>query len=187
MWANGALKINVEGDPSLLNSYLDYTPYRVNYAAYLSVPTLSEMVDRPLDLVFKKFAKVKSPNKKFTEVAEKFFKDEQIASVCRDAVFNSTLSPRGSLTVPILKNRRLHFNAFNDTQFSYGLAPGYDVLTAPYSSTRVGPLYCLGAELKHGVSAFSFARLSSRFSVSALTAFRFCVRLPTRGTCMFTF
>lgn len=154
VWADGALKINIEGDPSLLNSYMDYTPYRVNYAAYLSVPTLSEMVDRPLDLVFKKFAKVKSKNKKFTEVAEQFFKDEQIPSVCRDAVFNAVLSPRGSLTVPILKNRRLHFNSFNDTQFSYGLAPGYDVLTAPYSSTRVGPIYCLGAELKHGTSAF---------------------------------
>lgn len=154
VWADGALKINIEGDPSLLNSYMDYTPYRVNYAAYLSVPTLSEMVDRPLDLVFKKFAKVKSKNKKFTEAAEQFFKDEQIPSVCRDAVFNAVLSPRGSLTVPILKNRRLHFNSFNDTQFSYGLAPGYDVLTAPYSSTRVGPIYCLGAELKHGTSAF---------------------------------
>jgi len=154
VWADGAVKINVTADPSLLNSYMDYTPYRVNYMAYLGIPTLPEMVDRPLDLVFKKFPKVKSPNKKFTDIAEQFFKDEQIPSVCRDALFNSVMSCRGSLTVPILKNRRLHFNAFNDTQFSYGLAPGYDILTAPYSSTRVGPIYCLGAQLKHGTSAF---------------------------------
>ncbi len=154
VWADGAVKINVTADPSLLNSYMDYTPYRVNYATYLSIPTLSEMTDRPLDLVFKKFAKVKSPNKKFTEAAEQFFKDEQIPSVTRDALFFALMSCRGSLTVPVLKNGRLHFNAFNDTQFSYGLAPGYDILTAPYTSTRVGPLYCLGAQLKHGTSAF---------------------------------
>lgn len=154
VWSDGAVKINTPSDPSLLNSYMDYTPYRVNYMAYLGVPTLSEMVDRPLDLVFKKFPKAKSQNKKFTDIAEQFFKEVQAPNVTRDALFNAVMSPRGSLTVPVLKNGRVHFNAFNDTQFSYGLAPGYDVLTAPYSATRVGPIYCLGAQLKHGTSAF---------------------------------
>lgn len=154
IYANGAMKINVPADPSLLSSYMDYTPYRANLAAYFSIPTLSEMVGRPLDLVFKKFPKVKSKNKKFSETAEAFFKAEQIPSVTRDALFYSVLSPRGSLTVPILQNGRVHFNAFNDTQFSYGLSSGYNSLTAPYSPTRVGPLYCMGAKLTHGVSAF---------------------------------
>lgn len=154
IYANGAMKINIAADPSLLSSYMDYTPYRANLAVYFSIPTLSEMVSRPLDLVFKKFPKVKSKNRKFVEAAEAYFKAEQIPSVTRDSLFYSVLSPRGSLTVPVLKNGRVHFNAFNDTQFSYGLSSGYNSLTAPYSPTRVGALYCMGAKLTHGVSGF---------------------------------
>ena len=55
VYANGALKINTPSDPSLLMSYIDYSPYRVNYSEYLSVPTLSEMVDRPIAMALKKF------------------------------------------------------------------------------------------------------------------------------------
>lgn len=154
VWADGAVKINVTGDPSLLGSYLDYTPYRANYASFLAIPTLDQMVNRPLDLAFKKFPKIKSKNKEFVEAAEKYIVAEQIPAVMRDAVFFSVMSPRGSLTVPVSQNGRVWFNAFNDTQFAYGLSSGYNSLTARYTPTRVGEIHCLGAKLYHGVSAF---------------------------------
>lgn len=154
IWADGAIKINTPGDPSLIGSYLDYTPYRANYISFLSIPTLDQMINRPLDLAFKKFPKIKSENKKFVEAAEKYIVNEQIPAVMRDAVFFSVMSPRGSLTVPVAQNGRVWFNAFNDTQFAYGLSSGYNSLTSRYTSTRVGEIHCLGANLFHGVSAF---------------------------------
>ena len=154
IWADGAIKINTPGDPSLIGSYLDYTPYRANYISFLSIPTLDQMINRPLDLAFKKFPKIKSENKKFVEAAEKYIVSEQIPAVMRDAVFFSVMSPRGSLTVPVAQNGRVWFNAFNDTQFAYGLSSGYNSLTSRYTSTRVGEIHCLGANLFHGVSAF---------------------------------
>lgn len=154
IWADGAIKINTPGDPSLIGSYLDYTPYRANYISFLSIPTLDQMINRPLDLAFKKFPKIKSENKKFVEAAEKYIVSEQIPAVMRDAVFFSVMSPRGSLTVPVAQNGRVWFNAFNDTQFAYGLSSGYNSLTSRYTSTRVGEIHCLGANLWHGVSAF---------------------------------
>ena len=69
-------------------------------------------------------------------------------------LFNSTLSPRGSLLVPVKRGDTVTFNVFNDTQFAYGMGASYNGLTAPYDQMRVGDLYCYGAKLKHGVSAF---------------------------------
>lgn len=154
VYANGAVKINVPGDPSTLMSYIDYSPYRVNYSEYLSVPTLSEMVDRPIAMALKKPFKVKSENENFTAALETVFKKVKLQSVIKDMIFNSVLSPRGSLLVPIQRGDRVTFNVFNDTQFAYGMGASYSGLTAPYDSTRVGDLYCFGAKLTHGVSAY---------------------------------
>lgn len=154
IYSNGAVKINTPSDPSTLMSYIDYTPYRVNYTEYLSVPTLSEMVDRPIAMALKKPFKVKSENENFKEVLEKKFAKVKLQSVIKDMLFNSTLSPRGSLLVPIRRGDTVTFNVFNDTQFAYGMGASYGGLTAPYSQARVGDLYCFGAKLKHGVSAF---------------------------------
>lgn len=154
IYANGAVKINVPGDPSTLMSYINYTPYRINYIEYLSMPTLSEMVDRPLAIALKKFPKVNSENKKFNEAVEKMVHKRDIKSVIRDAMFYSMLSPRGSLVVPIQRGDSVTFNVFNDTQFAYGLGSSYTGITQPYSRMKVGTLYCMGAKLKHGVSAF---------------------------------
>lgn len=154
IYSNGAVKINTPTDPSTLMSYIDYSPYRVNYTEYLSVPTLSEMVDRPIAMAMKKPFKVKSKNERFTAALEKAFKTACLQSVIKDMLFNSTLSPRGSLLVPIQRGDTVTFNVFNDTQFAYGMGASYNGLTAPYNQTRVGDLYCFGAKLKHGVSAF---------------------------------
>lgn len=154
VYADGALKINVPGDPSTLTSYINYTPYRINYIEYLSMPTLSEMVDRPLAIALKKFPKVKSENKKFNEAVEKLIHKHKIKHVIKDAMFYSLLSPRGSLVVPIQRGDSVTFNVFNDTQFAYGMGSSYTGITQPYSPMKVGTIYCMGAKLKHGVSAF---------------------------------
>ena len=154
VYSNGAVKINTPQDPSTLLSYIDYSPYRVNYAEYLSVPTLSEMVDRPIAMALKNHFEVKTKNKKFSEALENSFKRVKLQSVIHDMLFNSVLSPRGSLLVPILRDGKVSFNVFNDTQFAYGMGSSYSGITAPYDSIRVGDLYCFGAKLKHGISAF---------------------------------
>ena len=154
VYSDGAVKINTPSDPSTLSSYIDYTPYRVNFAEYLSVPTLSELVDRPLAMALKKFPKVKSDNKQFNRAVTKIIERRSVKGVVKDAVFYSILSPRGSLVVPIKRGDIVTFNAFNDTQFSYGMGSSYSGVTQPYNETKVGDLYCMGAKLKHGVSAF---------------------------------
>ena len=154
IYSNGAVKINTPQDPSTLMSYIDYSPYRVNYTEYLSVPTLAEMVDRPIAMALKKPFKVKSDNEEFKAALEDKFKHVKLQSVIKDMLFNSTLSPRGSLLVPIQRNKEITFNVFNDTQFAYGMGSSYSGITAPYNQTRVGDIYCFGAKLKHGVSAF---------------------------------
>jgi hypothetical protein len=154
IYSNGAVKINTPSDPSTLMSYIDYSPYRVNYTEYLSVPTLSEMVDRPIAMAMKKPFEVKTKNEKFKAALEAKFKSVKLQSVIKDMLFNSTLSPRGSLLVPIKRGDTVTFNVFNDTQFAYGMGASYGSLTVPYNQTRVGDLYCFGAKLKHGVSAF---------------------------------
>ena len=154
VYSNGAVKINTPSDPSVLMSYIDYSPYRVNYTEYLSVPTLSEMVDRPIAMALKNPFEVKTKNEKFKAVLEAKFKKVKLQAVLKDMLFNSTLSPRGSLLVPIKRGDTVTFNVFNDTQFAYGMGASYGGLTAPYNQTRVGDLYCFGAKLKHNVSAF---------------------------------
>ena len=154
VYSNGALKINTPSDPSTLLSYIDYSPYRVNYSEYLSVPTLSEMVDRPIQMALKKFPTIKSKNPKFQEAIAAAFKKAKVPNVVKDALFYSTLSPRGSLVVPIKRGERVTFNAFNDTQFAYGMGSSYSGVDAPYDPVKVGDLYCMGAKLKNGVSAF---------------------------------
>lgn len=154
VFADGALKVNVPGDPSTLMSYINYTPYRINYIEYLSMPTLSEMVDRPLAIALKKFPKIKSENKKFNEVIEKLIHKKKIKYVIKDALFYSLLSPRGALVVPVQRGDSVTFNVFNDTQFAYAMGTSYSGITQPYSPMKVGTIYCMGAKLKHGVSAF---------------------------------
>jgi len=154
VFADGAVKINVTGDPSTLMSYIDYSPYRINYIDYLAMPTLAEMVDRPLSIALKKFPTIETKNKKFNEAVETLIHKRKIKHVIKDALFYSLLSPRGSLVVPIQRGDSVTFNVFNDTQFAYAMGSSYSGVTQPYSPMKVGDIYCMGAQLKHGVSAF---------------------------------
>jgi hypothetical protein len=154
VYSVGALEINTTKDPTTLLSSIDYSPYRVNYAEYLSVPTLSEMCDRPLAIALKKFPEVNSENDEFNSAVIKAIAKKKIKAVIKDAMFYSLLSPRGSLVVPIQRDDEVTFNVFNDTQFAYGMGSSYSGITQPYSQIKVGDIYCMGAKLRHGVSAF---------------------------------
>lgn len=154
VYSVGALEVNTAKDPTTLMSYIDYSPYRANYKEYLSVPTLSEMCDRPLAIALKKFPEVNSENDKFNKAIIKAIKKKKIKHVIKDAMFYSLLSPRGSIVVPIQRGDEVTFNVFNDTQFAYGMGSSYSGITQPYDPMRVGELYCMGAKLRHGVSAF---------------------------------
>jgi hypothetical protein len=154
VYSNGAVKINTPSDPSTLMSYIDYSPYRVNFTEYLSVPTLSEMIDKPIAMAMKNPFEVKTKNKKFKQALEQKFKKVKLQSVIKDMLFYTVLSPRGALLVPISRGDGVTFNVFNDTQFAYGMGASYSGITTPYSQVKIGDLYCLGAKLKHGVSAY---------------------------------
>jgi hypothetical protein len=154
VYANGAIKINTSTDPTVLSTYMDYSPYRINYVEYLAMPILSEMVDRPIAIALKKFPYIDTKNDKFDKAIEKAIRRKNIKNVIKDALFYSDLSPRGSLVVPIQRDDYITFNVFNDTQFSYGIGSSYSGITQPYTPMRVGDLYCMGAKLRHGVSAF---------------------------------
>lgn len=154
VYSNGAIKINTSTDPTLLTTYMDYSPYRINYIEYLAMPTLAEMADRPISIALKKFPVIDTKNDKFDEAIKKAVRAKKIKNVIRDALFYSLLSPRGSLVVPIQRDDYVTFNVFNDTQFAYGMGSSYSGITQPYNSMRVGDIYCMGAKLRHGVSAF---------------------------------
>jgi hypothetical protein len=111
-------------------------------------------VDRPLAIALKKFPKVKSDNKDFSEAIKKAIKKKKIQAVVKDALFYSIMSPRGSLVVPIQRKEGVTFNVFNDTQFAYGMGSSYSGITQTYNEIKVGDLYCMGAKLRQGVSAY---------------------------------
>jgi len=153
IYSDASLQINTPRDPTRLRSYIDYSPYLYNYAYYLGIPTLSRLNDRPLDLATKKAPKIKMPSQAATDLVKKIFARENIYDITRDMLFFSALSPRGSLIVPILQGGKIRFNVFNDTQFTYGMTNTPGDITARYSKTRVGYLYCMGSTLTNGVSA----------------------------------
>ena len=154
VYSNGAIKINTSTDPTLLTTYMDYSPYRINYIEYLAMPTLAEMVDRPISIALKKFPVIDTKNDKFDEAIKQAVRSKKIKNVITDALKYSVMSPRGSLVVPIQRGDNVTFNVFNDTQFAYGMGSSYSGITQPYNSMRVGDIYCMGAKLRHGVSAF---------------------------------
>jgi len=153
IWASGALEINTPSDPTRLRSYIDYSPYLYNYAYYLSIPTLIQLVKRPINLALKKFPTVEFKKQELTEKMQKIFQRESIEDIIYDYLKFSALSPRGSLLVPIIQNGRVRFNVYNDTLFTYGSSTtAMSNITAQYSKTRVGDIFCLGTTLTNGTT-----------------------------------
>lgn len=152
VFSDGAIKINVPGDPTQMFSYIDYSPYIFNYAKYLSVPTLSEFIDRPIDLALKKLPEFEIAKVEAVTAFKKIIQREKLEHILRDYLLYSALSPRGSLLVPILQNGRIRWQVYNDSRFTYGLAQKTTSITARYSISKIGDIFCLGVRLVDGVS-----------------------------------
>jgi hypothetical protein len=152
VYANDAIKINVPGDPTQLMSFIDYSPYIFNYAKYLSVPTLSEFIDRPIDLAMKKLPEFEIKKVEAVEEFKKIIQAEKLEHILRDYLLYASLSPRGSLLVPIKQKNRIRWQVFNDSSFSYGLAKKTNSIISRYSISKVGDIFCLGVRLVDGIS-----------------------------------
>jgi hypothetical protein len=132
IYSNGAVKINTPSDPSVLMSYIDYSPYRVNYTEYLSVPTLSEMVDRPIAMALKNPFEVKTKNEKFKAVLEAKFKKVQLQAVLKDMLFYGMGASYGGLTAPYNQTRVGDLYCFGaklkHNVSAFFLCPGFEPL-----------------------------------------------------------
>lgn len=152
IYSSSSLQINTPNDPTILSSYLDYSPYLVNYIDYLGMPTLPRLVERPLDLAMKHAPEIETKDNALKELLEKVFLREHIYEILKQYMLFAALSPRGSLLVPILQNGRVRFNAFNDAEFSYGLGNAYRSIQRLFSISRVGEIFCYGSVLRDGVT-----------------------------------
>ncbi len=152
IFSNRALQIGTSQDPTLISSYIDYSPYTYNYAWYLSIPTLSETIDKPISLATKTLPKIVFEDPKLTEKFNLYFKRSRIIERIQKMLLYSSLSPRGALIVPIKDEGQVRYNIFNDTQFSYATANQYTRIDFHDSLTGVSQIYCLGHILQNELS-----------------------------------
>lgn len=154
VFSNHALQIGTAQDPTLIGSYIDYSPYIWNYQYYLSIPTLAQTIDLPIDIATRHMPKIECDDKEFSLAIEKhlkkiLFQDNKV----RKMLLYSALSPRGSLIVPIEENGEVRFNVFNDTQFTYATSYQYSKIDFRDNATGVSQLFCLGHLLQNEVTA----------------------------------
>lgn len=126
VYSDKALQIGTSQDPTFIQSYVDYSPYIYNYQAYLAIPTLSQTVDRPIEIALKKTPIIDFKDDVLDAYFQKYLKIENIIPKLKKFILYSTLSPRGSLVAPILdKSGKIKIQVFNDTQFTYSVMPQY--------------------------------------------------------------
>jgi hypothetical protein len=154
VFSNHALQIGTAQDPTLIGSYIDYSPYIWNYQYYLSIPTLSQTIDRPIDIATRVMPKIEcKDNKEFALDMEEYFKRTMFnEKKVKKMLLYSDLSPRGSLIVPIEENGQVRFNTFNDTQFTYATSYQYSKIDFHDNATGVSQLFCLGHLLQNEVT-----------------------------------
>lgn len=153
LYSNRSLQINTPNDPTLIGSYIDYSPYTINYQYYLSIPTLSQTIDYPLAMATKDIPEIKFDDKKLSEKIKKRIRRSMFMNDLKRLLFYSDLSPRGSLLVPIIENGKVRFNVFNDTQFTFASTTRYNKINYSDNDTGVNQIYCLGHVLQNGVTA----------------------------------
>lgn len=153
IYADKGIQINSPNDPTILSSYIDYSPYTLNYLYYLSIPTLDQTIDLPIHLATRKAPIVTFDNEELTKEFDKYFKRSKIMEKIKKLLFYSSLSPRGSLVVPIIEDTRVRFNILNDTQFTYAASQQYSMLDFQDTNTGVSQLFALGHVLQNEVTA----------------------------------
>lgn len=153
IFSNRALEIGTQRDPTFIQSYIDYSPYLYNYQAYLAIPTLSQTVDRPIEIATKKKPIIDFKDDNLDRYFDKYLKINKILPKLRKFLLYSTLSPRGSLIAPILtKSGHVEFGVYNDTQFTYSVASTYAMFNNVDNDYGISAVYLLGKVLQPGTT-----------------------------------
>jgi len=150
IYSNVGLQINSMKDPTLVGNYIDYTPYLYNYKDYLAIPTLSKIVDKPIAYALRDLPEAVFDDKELTKALADHFNKMNLRETLAKMLLYSDCSPRGSLLVPVQRNGRVTFTAFNDSYFSYATRSRFSAID---DTNDVGELFCLGYSLKNDVSA----------------------------------
>ena len=151
IFSDRALQIGTSQDPTFIQNYIDFTPYLYNYQNYLSIPTLSQTIDRPIEIALKKIPIIDFKNDELDKYFQKYFKNENIISKLKKFLLYSTLSPRGSLITPIIdKDGKVKISVYNDTQFTYSVQPQYSRFDSNDNEYGVSSIYLIGKVLQPG-------------------------------------
>lgn len=155
IFSDHALQIGTAYDPTRIGSYIDYSPYLYNYQYYLSIPTLSQTIDKPIQLATREPADIQCNDDEMDEALTKVLKRSRFVEKLRRFLLFSSLSPRGALLVPIQnEDETIRFNIFNDTQFTYSTGYQYSRLDfRDDGSDGVTQVFVLGTLLRNGVTA----------------------------------
>lgn len=153
IFSNKALQIGTDRDPTFIDSYIDYSPYIYNYQGYLAIPTLSQTVDRPIEIALKKPPVIDFKDDELDKFFIKYMKVENIVPKLKRFIMYSTLSPRGSLVAPIQdKEGKIKVSVYNDTQFTYSVMPQYSRFNATDNEYGVSAVYLIGKVLQPGTT-----------------------------------
>lgn len=150
IYSNVGLQINSPKDPTLVGNYIDYTPYLYNYKDYLAIPTLSKIVDKPIAFALRDLPEAVFDDKDLTKALADHFTKINLTETLAKMLLYSDCSPRGSLLVPVSRDGRVTFTAFNDSYFSYATRSRFAAID---DTSDVKELFCLGYSLKNDVSA----------------------------------
>lgn len=153
IFSDKALQIGTSQDPTFIQSYIDYSPYIYNYQSYLGIPTLSQTVDKPIEIALKKTPIIDFKNDELDKYFKKYMKTENIIPKLKRFLMYSTLSPRGSLIAPILdKDGKIKIQVYNDTQFTYSVMPQYSRFNTNDNEYGISSVYLIGKVLQPGTT-----------------------------------
>lgn len=154
IFSDHALQIRTAQDPTTISSFIDYSPYIWNYLYYLSIPTLSQTIDKPIQMATRQIPEVTFRDKELKDLFTKVMKRSRFIEKLQKMLLYSHLSPRGALIVPIQdEDKTIRFNIFNDTQFTYATSYQYSRIDFRENLTGVSSLYVLGHLLQNEVTA----------------------------------
>jgi len=150
IYSTVGLQINSPKDPTLVGNYIDYTPYLYNYKDYLAIPTLRKLMRKPNDYALAELPEAVFDDKELTKALADHFAKMPTRDTLGKMLLYSDCSPRGSLLVPVLRDGKVTFSAFNDSYFSYATRTRFAAID---DTADVKEIFCLGYALKNDVSA----------------------------------
>lgn len=153
IYSDRSLQIGTANDPTAMSSYIDYSPYIYNYQYYISIPTLAQTIDLPINLATREMPDIWFDDSDLGDEIELYLKRSRFTEKLKKMLRYSALSPRGALIVPIIENGKVRFNVFNDTQFTYAATQQYSRIDFQDNTTGVNQIFCLGHMLQNEVTA----------------------------------